>query len=376
MERFYKYLNSYLMQKASVILICVNREGYIIEANSYAHNITGLDLKGKNFSEVLVDFSGSFNAESFFCTEEKTYMYNIITASGLPETYYFRFREDDDLVLVIGELDYKEITELRKNMVTLNNELGNLTRALHKSNAELRNLNSVKNRLLGMAAHDLRSPLAVIEAYSSFLMEDLAGTLNSEHEEFLDIIRSTSSFMRGLIDNTLDISVIESGKMELNWKACNPAELIEKNVQLNRAIADKKNIKIGLVISGMIPLVSLDENKILQVMNNLISNAVKFSPPGSEVSVLLEGGDDILTVSVGDQGPGIPENEHEKIFKPFGKTSVRPTGDEKCTGLGLAIVKNIIDAHEGVISFKSRPGEGSVFIFRIPLAAPSLKEEV
>jgi signal transduction histidine kinase len=355
------------MEKASVILIAVDRKGFIVEANSYARSITGLDLKGKNFNEVLVDFSGSFNAESFFCTEEKTYMYNIITASGLPETYYFRFREDGDLVLVIGELDYKEIYSLRKNMISLNNELGNLTRALHKSNAELENLNSVKNRLLGMAAHDLRSPLAIIEAYSSLLMEELAGTLNSEHEEFLDIIQSTSSFMRGLIDNTLDISVIESGEMELSWKVCNSVELIEKNIQLNRVLADRKNIKIGFTVSGDIPSVALDENKILQVMNNLISNAVKFSPSGSEVSVLLEADEEAVTVSVRDQGPGIPEHEHDNLFKPFGRTSVRATGEEKCTGLGLAIVKNIIEAHKGEVSFKSSPGEGSVFTFKIPL---------
>jgi signal transduction histidine kinase len=218
-----------------------------------------------------------------------------------------------------------------------------------------------------MAAHDLRSPLAIIEAYSSLLMEELAGTLNSEHEEFLDIIQSTSSFMRGLIDNTLDISVIESGEMELSWKVCNSVELIEKNIQLNRVLADRKNIKIGFTVSGDIPSVALDENKILQVMNNLISNAVKFSPSGSEVSVLLEADEEAVTVSVRDQGPGIPEHEHDNLFKPFGRTSVRATGEEKCTGLGLAIVKNIIEAHKGEVSFKSSPGEGSVFTFKIPL---------
>jgi len=368
MERFYNYLNSYIMEQASVIVICVDREGIIVDANNYAGRITGLELKGKRFNEVLVDFPGLFNIDDFLSSDKKAYMFNIIAASGLPETYYFRFKEMDDQILLIGELDYDEIIGLRKNMVSLNNELGNLTRVLHKSNAELKNLNNIKNRFLGMAAHDLRSPLAIIESYSGFLMEELAGTLNPEYEEFLDIIKTTSAFMRGLIENTLDISMIEAGKLELNWNACNPVELIENNVQLNRIIADKKNIKIGFNVSGEIPPVSLDKNKILQVMNNLISNAVKFSLPGSEVSVLLEADDDSLIVSVYDQGPGIPENEHEKIFKPFGKTSVRASNNEKCTGLGLAIVKNIIEAHHGEISFKSRPGEGSVFTFRLPLS--------
>jgi len=366
-ERFYDYLNSYIMEQASLIVICADRKGLIVEANSYAESITGLNLKGQKFSEVLVDFSGSFDIDDSIFKEEKAFMFNIITASGLPETYYFRFREDCDQVLVIGELDYKEITDLRKNMLSLNNEQGNLTRELHKINAELENLNNIKNRFLGMAAHDLRSPLAIIESFSNFLLEELAGTLNSEHEEFLGIIKSTSSFMRGLIDNTLDISMIEAGQLEINWKACNPVELIEKNIQLNRILADRKNIKIGFAAEGGIPPVALDENKILQVMNNLISNAVKFSPSGSEVFVQIEADEETITVSVRDQGPGIPEHEHDRIFKPFGRTSVRATGEEKCTGLGLAIVKNIIEAHKGEISFISSPGEGSVFTFKIPL---------
>ena len=238
------------MDKASVLVIYFDRKGLIVEANSYAQSITGLNLKGEIFNKVLVDFSGSFTIDDFIFDEDKVYMFNVVTASGLPETYYFRFKKEGDLVLVIGELDHSEITELRKNMVTLNNELGNLTRELHKSNAELKKLDILKNRFLGMAAHDLRSPLAIIESYSSFLMDELAGTLNSEHEQFLDIIKSTSSFMAGLIDNTLDISMIEAGKLELNWNACNPVELLEKNIQLNRILADKKNIKIGFIVSG------------------------------------------------------------------------------------------------------------------------------
>ena len=250
MERFNNYLSSYIMDKASVLVIYFDRKGLIVEANSYAQSITGLNLKGEIFNKVLVDFSGSFTIDDFIFDEDKVYMFNVVTASGLPETYYFRFKKEGDLVLVIGELDHSEITELRKNMVTLNNELGNLTRELHKSNAELKKLDILKNRFLGMAAHDLRSPLAIIESYSSFLMDELAGTLNSEHEQFLDIIKSTSSFMAGLIDNTLDISMIEAGKLELNWNACNPVELLEKNIQLNRILADKKNIKIGFIVSG------------------------------------------------------------------------------------------------------------------------------
>ena len=161
--------------------------------------------------------------------------------------------------------------------------------------------------------------------------------------------------------------MIEAGQLEINWKVCNPVELIEKNIQLNRVLADRKKIRIGFAAAGEIPPVALDENKILQVMNNLISNAVKFSPSGSEVSVLLEADEEAVAVSVRDHGPGIPEHEHDKIFKPFGRTSVRATGEEKCTGLGLVIVKNIIEAHKGEISFISSPGEGSFFTFKIPI---------
>ncbi len=365
MEHFSQYLNSYVMKKASFILILMDSEGIILDANEFANSITGRALKGERFKNVLIDFPDTFKLEDYLHDEGKGFLLNIDTG-GLPETYYFQFKTDGDKVIVIGEQDRMEIADLRKNMMNLNHELGNLSRELQKKNAELNKLNILKNRFLGMAAHDLRSPLAIIETYSDFLIDELPQGIEEEHKEFLDIIKTTSSFMRGLIENLLDVSMIEAGKLELDLVDSDSSQLIEKNVHLNRTIAKRKNIDITFSSAESIPRVSLDENKILQVMNNLISNAVKFSPSDTTVSVTVTADSENLTVSVADEGPGVPEAEREKMFSPFGRTSVRSTGGEKCTGLGLSIVRNIINAHGGEINITDGESKGSVFTFNIP----------
>ncbi len=366
MEQFCQYLNSYIMRNASFILLLMDSEGVIEEANEFAVKITGKDLKGKSIKDVFVDFSDTFNLDDYLHDNEKRFLLNIDTGD-LPETYYFHFLAHGGKILAIGEQDHLEMAALRKNMMVLNSELANLTRELQKKNAELNQLDELKNRFLGMAAHDLRSPLAIIESYSDFLIDELSVSIDEEYKEFLNIIKTTSSFMRGLIENLLDVSMIEAGKLELDLVGADPVFLIEKNVQLNRTIAKRKNIIIKFSAAENIPHVLMDENKILQVMNNLISNAVKFSPFNTTVSVSVSQDSQYVNVAVADEGPGIPEAEQDKLFKPFGRTSVRATGDEISTGLGLSIVRNIVNAHGGEVNVTSEPGRGSIFTFNIPL---------
>jgi two-component system, OmpR family, sensor kinase len=179
----------------------------------------------------------------------------------------------------LDQNEYKD-SNLYDEIGRLNNELTTAKRELTKKNIQLSKLNQEKNQFLGMAAHDLRNPLSVIMMYSDFIIEEAADDLGEEHQEFLQVIRSSSEFMLKLIDNLLDVSKIESGKLELELESTNIIKFIEHNLELNRVLADKKHIKIDFTYDdGLTSEIEIDRSKIDQVLNNLISNAIKFSEP-------------------------------------------------------------------------------------------------
>jgi PAS domain S-box-containing protein len=240
--------------------------------------------------------------------------------------------------------------------------------ALRQSNARLRELNDQKNEFLGMAAHDLRNPIAVIQNSSLILSRYSTENLSEKQKEFLQKICDTSKFMLELLNSLLDISKIESGKLELEKTKNDYPEFVRRNIEFNRFFATEKSISIDSALSNDIPPVDFDKNKIEQVLNNLISNAIKYSHPHTtiRVEVLKERG--FVVTRVVDQGQGIPENELPHVFKPFQKASTKPTAGEKSTGLGLAIVKKIVEGHQGLIGVESKVGKGSTFFFKLPLS--------
>jgi PAS domain S-box-containing protein len=245
------------------------------------------------------------------------------------------------------------------------------TRAeLAAKNAELLQLNEFKNQMLGMAAHDLRNPLAVIHTASSFLVSDSPKTLSKEKQaDFLRRIHANSEFMVKLIDDLLDVARIESGKLELELEPTDLCQLIDDSLGINRVLAEQKNINLQFAAECVIPPIPLDRNKMSQVINNLVTNALKFSQSGTGVRVSAARENGRVVVAVADQGQGIPADELSKLFRPFGKTSVRSTAGEKSTGLGLAISRRIVEAHGGHIWAESEVGKGSVFSFSLPVGS-------
>jgi len=269
------------------------------------------------------------------------------------------------------ELKKKEEDNLIFNDISrLNNELVNLQRELTRKNVELANLNDLKNRFLGMAAHDLRNPIWIINSYSDFLIGETKDILSEQHKEFLDIIYSSTQFMLALIDDLLDISKIESGKIDLQIEETRLSLLMTKIVKLNAELSRRKNIEINLLDMNPELVVKCDSSKIEQVFNNLLSNAIKFSMPGTKITVIVSENNGSALISVSDQGQGIPETELDQLFRPFQKTSVKSTGGEKSTGLGLSIAKRIVDAHNGSITVESIVGKGTTFYVRLPNTNP------
>lgn len=270
--------------------------------------------------------------------------------------------------LTVQDLDrHLRDSRLYDDLSRLNNELANLEREMAKKNAQLEKLNVQKNRVLGMAAHDLRSPLGVIQSYSEFLQDEAGDVLDEEQREFVAVIKSTSEFMLHMVTDILDVTAIEAGQLTLSRQPTDLARLIQHSATLNKVLAGRKGIDVEVDPMPALPPVSVDAGKIEQVLNNLLGNAVKFSHRGSMVRVRVTCADECVTVAVVDAGQGIPEADLPKLFKPFGKASVRGTAGELSTGLGLAIVRNIVEGHGGRIWLESTVGIGSTFFFTIPI---------
>ncbi len=242
----------------------------------------------------------------------------------------------------------------------------NLEQSLTAKQDKLYELIQIKNKFIGIAAHDLRNPAISIRGFSELLLKD-KDSLTDEQKEFISIIHSTSNNMLGLLNDLLDFSQIESGKLLLNKKPGSLKKLVEERLRLYRLQAENKRITIAPNLSD-IEAFPYDHHRIGQAVDNLISNAIKFSPPGTTVYVTLVREDTNAVFSTQDQGPGIPLEEQGLLFNEFQRLSVRPTGSETSTGLGLAITKRIIEAHGGLISFESHVGVGSIFSFRLLMA--------
>jgi signal transduction histidine kinase len=238
---------------------------------------------------------------------------------------------------------------------------------LVQMNQQLSDLNMQKNYLLGMAAHDLRNPIGAIAQLSLLLLSGSEGTVTEEQTRFLTAIRESSDYILHIIEDLLDVSKIESGKMSLDIQPTDVRALLARSLSIHRLIAEKKDIRLELTTDIHTAFLYLDAVKIEQVLGNLVSNAIKFSPKGTTVTVHAQEQNDQLSISVKDEGLGIPKEEQYKLFTGFQTTSVRATAGEKSTGLGLLICAKIVQAHGGAIHLQSDKDQGSTFWFTIPV---------
>ncbi len=224
-----------------------------------------------------------------------------------------------------------------------------------------------KNKFLGMAAHDLRNPLSSISGLAEFLSDGTVGPLTPDQLELINLIHQASRGMVTLVNDLLDLATIESGELRLGMAPASLPDLIEKAITFGAMDSARKHTRLLFAEHPAVPKIIIDADKIRQVIDNLLSNAVKYSPPGSLITVSLSLRDDgAQIISVRDQGPGIVENERDRLFKDFGRLSAQPTGGEKSTGLGLAICRKIVDAHHGTIDAENLPEGGCEFRVTLP----------
>ncbi len=242
-----------------------------------------------------------------------------------------------------------------------------LMNRLTSQNSMLTKLNDSKNKFIGMAVHDLRSPITIFKGYTDFLMCEIIGKVSPQQKDVLNKMKISSETMLELINNILDINSIESGNVELKKEEVEITKYLNEIYEENSMLARSKSIKLTLECEPQITKVILDRNRINQVINNLVTNAIKFSYPESEITIRSKRLKDEVAISVSDQGQGIPKEEIPDLFVDFAKSSVKPTAGEKSTGLGLTIVKRIVEVHNGRLWVESQLNKGSDFYFTLPL---------
>jgi signal transduction histidine kinase len=251
-------------------------------------------------------------------------------------------------------------------------ELGSLGANVNRMNDELRRVygeleraSKHKSKFLANMSHELRTPLNAIIGFSQVLQQRLFGEVNEKQEEYLDDILSSGNHLLSLINDVLDLSKVEAGQIELDVAAFSLHEALERGVVMVRERAIENGVQLSLELAPDVDGIRGDERRFRQIVFNVLSNAVKFTPEGGSIAVATARVNGEVQVSVTDTGPGIALEDQERIFEEFQQTDVGVEQREG-TGLGLALSKRLVELHGGRIWVESEPGHGSRFVFTLP----------
>jgi len=240
-----------------------------------------------------------------------------------------------------------------------------LFKELEAANRELAAASLHKSEFLANMSHELRTPLNAIIGFSEVLGDRMFGELNEKQEEYLKDINASGGHLLSLINDILDLSKIEAGRMELELSEFDFPTAIENALMLVRERAGRRSISLHTDINSRLSLVQADERKVRQLVLNLLSNAIKFTPEGGRIEVGALPKDGFVEVSVSDTGIGIAPEDQEKVFEEFRQVGTAAKKVEG-TGLGLTLCRKFVELHGGRIWVKSREGVGSTFTFTIP----------
>jgi signal transduction histidine kinase len=302
----------------------------------------------------------------------------VMQAINQGKIYYYVSKpwEPTELEAIIDKaVEYHDLLRERRRLIAelrqANNELEAKvqarTRELQEKNIALEEMNTLKNEFLGMAAHDLRSPIGNIQNLAELILDHDGEMSHEERVEIVSMIRNLSHGMMNLLNDLLDITTIESGKIDLRPMPVAMAPYLMEIEHYHRRLAEHKKISLVTEVAENIPAVCFDKERIQQVLNNLLSNAIKFSPMYTVVRLRVYHTPVGIEFSVIDQGQGIRSEEQSKLFGAFQRTSTKPTAGEHSTGLGLSICKKIVELHGGIIGVESEVGRGSRFYFTLPI---------
>ena len=245
-------------------------------------------------------------------------------------------------------------------------ELSKTVAELKVANERLKQIDQMKSDFISAASHELRTPLTAIKGYVALVLKGKVGVVNEKQTEFLNYVKDATDRLHRLLNELLDISRMESGKVQPNLTETDLAGLLREEVGIYEVQAQDKQIRITLEIDPDLKSIVCDCDKIREVAGNLIHNAIKYTPAQGSILIRAANAPEGVQVDVQDTGIGILEEDQKKIFEPFQMIAKTEASSEESTGLGLTLVKKIIDLHHGSISVRSQRGKGSRFTFVLP----------
>ncbi len=245
---------------------------------------------------------------------------------------------------------------------------------LTKQNDRLRDLDQMKDDLIALVSHELRTPLTSIVGYLELVTSPDASELSDEQRSHLAIVERNAQRLIRLVSDLLLVAQVQAGHLNLLEEDVSLELVADECVAAVRPAARTRQIELTLVTAGTTRVLG-DRQRLGQVLDNLLSNALKFTPEGGSVAVRVSGGSDDVVVTVADTGIGVPASEQEQLFTRFFRTTAAMKGALQGTGLGLSIARAIVEAHGGEIDVSSRIGEGSTFRVALPAAASLAERE-
>jgi len=257
---------------------------------------------------------------------------------------------------------------LEEKVVERTSELQEKNEELVKVNKNLTELNQEKNEFLGIVAHDLKNPLSSIQALANLIRTSVDEFPKDKISEFAQMIEASSQKMFNLIKNLLDVNAIESGKINFSLILVDIRFFLQSLIKNYTQTAKNKNIQLHYTCPEDKFLIWADQMATLQILDNLISNAIKYTQKGKNVYIRLQKNETHVCCEIQDEGPGLSEKDLNKLFGKFARLTPRPTANEHSTGLGLFIVKKLVLAMNGSVRCESELDKGSTFIVEFPIS--------
>ncbi|MGL1889054.1 MAG: sensor histidine kinase [Reichenbachiella sp.] len=272
----------------------------------------------------------------------------------------YKLQKDEAQVFALSEIEKSRILTLEQNSI-LEQKVHKRTKEIAMRNDELVNLNKEKDTLMGVVAHDLRTPLNQIKGFIH-LISMSENNLNQSQIEFLNEMNTSADRLTQMTSRILDLNAIEAKKINLKIDTYNISNIVNNVLKYFKTTAKEKGIEIHFTVNGDNHFANIDKNYLIQVLENLVSNAVKFCSENSQINLRVLSEEGMIQIEVEDDGPGISQEDQKLMFKRYQTLSARPTGGESSTGLGLSIAKKYIEAMNGEIYCVSQEGRGTKFI--------------
>jgi len=350
-----------LFEKSNDAVLIHDLTGKVLDVNDKACEMFGYakeELMKINIIDLIVPDDAEKSIESMFKIKENKTWRN--------ETRMFR--SDGSII----HLDVNgSLIEAQQNIIqAVGRDITDRIKAeedMVRAKIEAETASRAKSDFLATMSHELRTPLNSIIGFSDIMLDGLTGNLGDKQEHYVQHISQSGHHLLSLINDILDISKIEAGKMELYMDMVDIAKAVSEIVTITESLASRKNITVDVQIPDEIPLITVDRSKLKQIMYNLLGNAIKFTDNDGNVHIEVTNNDEYMTMSITDTGIGISPDDQNKLFKPFSQIDTSISRRYEGTGLGLALVKELIELHGGRIWVESEPGKGSTFSFELPI---------